>query len=271
MQFIPPRRMLAAILFAAAVLMLPAPAALANPWPQEKGRGFVISTLRYYRADVGPADRNPARGGGTFQSWSLYEYGEYGLTDATTLGFNLGFEDASVETLTGTDRHHGMNLAEGFLRQVVWRDGDAVLAVQGLLKLPAGDRDENPPVGDDQVDAELRLLYGRGLDLRGWSGFLNVEGAYRYRADDPSDQLRATTTLGLHVAQDWMALFQIDNLVSRRGTGPGGWDYDLHTVSLSAVRDLSETWGLQLGVSDDVASRNHALGQAVFAAVWMRF
>jgi hypothetical protein len=255
-----------------AVMALPAaPAALANPWMQQEDHGFAITTLSYYRAQVGPADHNPAQGDGPFTRWSLYEYGEYGLTQDLTFGINLGQEHNAVETSTGTIDREGPSLAELFLRRALWTDPDSVLSVQGLVKLPVGDRDVNPPLGDNQVDAEARLLYGHGFDLAGLPGFLNIEGAYRYRGDEPADQLRANTTLGVHLAPDWMALVQLDDLVSRRGTGAGGWDYNLHTVGVSTVYDLTRSWCLQVGATADVASRNYAPGRSVFTAVWLRF
>lgn len=248
------------------------PPALAAPWPQAEGQGFLIDTLSFVQADNHAGIPNPAYGNGTFRHFDLGSYLEYGLTNETTLGASAHLQLRQLETDATTLNSAGVGDIELFARPTVWRDESWIIAVQGLLKVPTGySASANPRLGDGQVDLEPRLLVGRGFMLGRWPAFADVECAYRFRFGSPSDQVRGDAIAGVHVRDDWMILVQSYNIVGLRNEKPGGTDFDLSTVTVSVVHDLSTKWAAQVGALSEVHSRNYNTGNGGFVAVWRKF
>ena len=165
-----------------------------------------------------------------------------------------------------------------FLRTPLWHRKDAILSVQPLIKIPgAYDSNASPALGNGQVDAELRLLYGQGFAWQGQHHFVNLEAGYRKRLEEPADEVRFDATLGLHYTPEWMALLQSYNTfaVGSRAGGPlnlsNSSDYDLNKIQLSAVYSFTPDMSVQAGVFSHVMGENTGVGEGLVLSFWKNF
>jgi len=263
---------------AGAAVLAGALSAQAGPWPQREGGGLFIASAGYLQADNSLANANPALGNGTFSRLDLSLYGEYGLTDNITLGAATQVESVRLHGSITKGESAGLTDVDVFVRPVLWSDGESILSAQGTITIPTGySRDHNPALGDGAVGLEPRLLFGQGITIGDWPSFIEVEAAYRFRLGAPADQVRLDGSLGVHVADDWMLLLQSRNTISMRNqsglalSGSLGTDYDLYTISLSVVHDLSPDWSIEFGATSEVGGRNYNTGNGVFLSVWRKF
>lgn len=261
------RRVLAALLAASGP-------ALAGAWPQEPGVWQIITTTTVYR--VSTAGFDPQGRPVTASRYGKVEispYIEVGLTPEWTLGAQPRLTFA--ETRSGGRRERTFGLADNdvFLRRVLARGQNDVLSAQALVGIPGGyDPDDRPALGEDNVDLEARLLYGRGFGLGGGaSGFAEIQAAFRHRTGNPADQVRVDITFGVRPSPPWLLLVQTFSQISRRNARGEGSDYDVHKLQISVVRDITPSIAVQLGGYREFEGRRVALGSAVIAAVWLRF
>jgi protein XagA len=259
-------------LFAALIVLARAAPAAAQAWPEPRGHGFVITTFTYTNAQNNAGIPNPASGQGTFTRYAVTPYVEYGLTDKLTIGGAPRYEWLNLSTATGNQPTNGFSDIDLFARQVLWSDPSSVLSVQGLISVPTGyDPNANPALGDDQVDLEPRLLFGHGFSLAGWSSFIDLEAAYRFRLSGPADEVRFSASMGTHLTDNFLLLAQSFNIVGMNNEAPGQTDFNLFTFALSGVYDLSPGWAVQLGGFTEYAGRNYNTGNGLITGVWWRF
>ncbi len=50
-----------------------------------------------------------------------------------------------------------------------------------------------------------------------------------------------------------------------------GTDYDLYSMTVSVVREVSPNWSVELGASDELGGRNCSTGAGGFFSVWRKF
>jgi hypothetical protein len=246
--------------------------AIAGPWLQHDGHGFLINTLSFLEANSEPGNLAPAYGDGDYSRLNIASYLEYGLTKKVTVGTSLRLERVRLHTASDIQRSTGVSDVELFVRRVLWRKGQSILSAQGTVVFPTGyNPDANPALGDGDASLEPRLLFGRGFAIGAWPSFFDAQGAFRFRFGDAADQVRLDGTLGTHPAEGWLLLLQSCNTLGLRNERGYGTDYDLYTISVSAVRDLSPRWSVQLGATREIAGRNYSTGTGVFAALWWKF
>jgi hypothetical protein len=198
---------------------------------------------------------------------------EYGLLDDLTAGFQPKYRSVKVETADGGKaRNSGLAEADVYLRQNLWRDGDASLSAQGLVKVPL-QPDENDPaaLGRDQVDTELGLLYGDRIRSDASTFFYNFDIGYRRRFEAPDDQVSAGAFAGWSVDR-WTFVLSSDNAI---GLDDPEVNLDRNQVDQVLTTGLSFTRfeagaGITYRLTDTVsvnanASRTYA-GESVGAA-----
>ncbi len=77
--------------------------------------------------------------------------------------------------------------------------GATVVSIQGLLHIPFDSR-QLPQVGfdeDDVFSGDLRLLLGHIFEIDGATGFLDVQGGYRWQDDGAPNEWHADFTAGV--------------------------------------------------------------------------
>lgn len=220
--------------------------AAAGAWTPEPGSGYYKFAGNYLSADdsFGP----DAPGFEEFTDTNFTFYGEYGLAE------NVGlFASVPYKELTRTD--NGVEVENTGVADVDlglrWQhtQGDDIVSTQYLVKLPFFyDEDDALPLGNGQIDAEIRVLYGTSLGSRGYFGF---EIAYRARFEEPADEFRYLLEYGFNATDRLYFRTKLDGIHSLSNSDSGGntaanpalnLEFDLGRVELTAGWKLHENW-----------------------------
>ncbi|MDU8943467.1 hypothetical protein [Ovoidimarina sediminis] len=194
----------------AACVTLPA---AAGPWAREEGSIFV-STSREVINDPNGTGRYAER-----STTSLY--GEYGLTERTTLVFDVvtATDDQTTlvflrRTLTGSDDRRQLAFSLGAGQRVTRTARETVLA--------------------------MGFHAGRGFSTRMGDGWAAFDLQYRERASG-EEVVKGDITIGLRPSQDWMIFgqFQADDYPGAPTT---------MRLQASAVRRLTERLRIEASV-----------------------
>lgn len=267
---------------------------LAGAWNQKQGKGEVIHSINYYNTSSFTDENGDRQSQETYHKVEDSLYVEYGLNEAITLGitprlqyvwqdqpFTRTFGSGPGKiTVTGTTAESNFNLADTdfFARFRLWHDEASTFAIQPLVKLP-GLYDENDtlPLGQGQVDIELRALFGHNFYQQGLDLFSTYELAYRHRLDDPNDEIRFAQALGWNATQNWLLLGELFGTFSLGDESPNLFDpgnpadYDLVKWQLSAVYQISDNYRIQFGGFQHIYARNTGNGGGVLVALWHNF
>jgi hypothetical protein len=244
----------AVLLSAAALSFMTIPNAMASPWPREKGRLFLSTRGAYFSAD-GDSSLAGALDRPRFERVDSEVYAEYGLTRKATLAAKVVYSDATY--FDGFDARG----ASGFSEIEI-----------SASTFPAGLEDGSRP-GDfgEDIDAELRVLYGRDLALKPFKIYATAETAYRRRFGDGADQGRADLLLGLEPFKRTLILLEAQSRWSLGNEEPGGADYDVVALQPSFVWRQTKRWAVQIGLTHEAAARNLDRGTGYFLALWSEF
>lgn len=261
-----------------ALLGFSASPAFGGAWTQDEGRARVIVSGSYYHSSERYNNSGHRQGTPNYGRYELNPYIEYGLYDDVTLGANLSLQRAS-QNVPGASAnvHWGLGETELFARKRMWRQGGLVASVEPMLKLPAPDSRDLPPLGSPNADIGLGGSLGYGRSLFGYHHFANLDTQYRHRFGRQRDQLRMGATLGIGVAPQWTVMPQAFLTYRTSDPGVAGFtqsnadDYHLTRLQLSGVYALSEGLKLQGGAFADVAGTNAGAGQGVLFSVWKHF
>lgn len=257
------------------VALLGAPAVFAAAWTLDEGKGQVINNITYYTTDrytdaAGNSSAQPDYG-----KLEYNPYIEYGLTPTVTLGLSPSFQYVRQDIAGVDESTIGLADTEFFVRKRLFFDGENVIAIQPLIKVPGPyDADDAPALGQGQVDAELKLLYGHSFE---GGHYANLEAGYRLRFESPSDEYRLNAAFGYRPADEWLLLLEGQGIFAADGAGSGAFqlansaDYDLVKLQLSAVYWLNEEVGLQFGGFRNLYARSTGEGGGFLFALWYRF
>ncbi len=232
------RAALSAVLFAISLLLAPVSLAHAGAWSLKPGEYFTEflagwSSSDFYHDQNG--DKRPLARGGLWEERSLLSYSELGWKPKLSFLFGLPARSVTrrfgaaaggrtVPTATGlSDALVGFrwNLANGRTAATVELDWNPPLGYERdqflthADSVAAGDSNGDgdsldvnrarqlgsPVLGDGQNDVTLSLHAGTALMSR---GFLQVSGGYKYRFENPLDQIVASADLGLWITRSLM-------------------------------------------------------------------
>lgn len=187
-----------------ASLLTPIPAE-SGALPRKAGSGYFLAELSGYRtSSFWDIDGDSRSLRSDFSKQELSFYGEYGLTDQTTLTYRLSQTELQQRPFTNS----GPGAPEVGLVHNVWRDETRAASVYAKLVLPNSQSIVNqfPAIDYDQSALELGLLYGEyrrnsyidsGIGVRAYQGF-------------PSDQLRGYLRFGVHLSGQTTVWGQLD-------------------------------------------------------------
>lgn len=213
--------------------LVPHPAAAAA-WTRPQGNALLSLPVTYTWAKKGFDQDGNRVDRLDFKEVEVAPYFEYGITDSLTFGTQPKFRSVEVGTAGGgTEKNSGLPETDVFLRQNLWRDSDAAFSAQGLVKIPVDPQENDPaPLGRDQTDAELSLLYGNRV--RGDSGtfFYNLGIGYRKRWDGLDDQAKANAFAGW-ATRKWTFLMTSDNTVGLESAKKDGQGIEVLTAGRS--------------------------------------
>lgn len=190
--------------------------ARAGAWTAQKGASYHKLSLNYFTANTeydASHDEQPFELEGRFTDKNLTYYGEYGIVDRLTLFGSIPYKSIHYENLFEEGDTSGIADVEIGLRVRLAARGAFVFSIQGLAKVPGGyDGDDPLPLGNDQVDGELRLL--AGTSALGGRIYFGGEVAYRYRSREPSDEWRFLAELGGNFTKRFYGRLKLDEVRS---------------------------------------------------------
>lgn len=220
-------------------------AAFAGAWVPEKGSGYHKLGSNYFEADDFFGTNE---GFEEFTSRSLVYYGEVGIFENAGLFWSLPFQDIS-QTIDGQEStFSGLSDVEvGFRYQ--WKADPYVLSTAITFKAPYFyDEDELLPPGNGQEDVEVRVLFGKSL---GRFGYFGLEGGYRFRTSDPSDEIRYLIEYGFGVGENFYFRTKLDGIQSARNASGGSPINNFAVTPEFNLGRLELTTGWNFGPSRD--------------------
>ena len=260
------------------VLLFSVSTCLAGAWTLGQGKIYDRLAFNYYYANKefdNNGDRRDFANNGNFRDFNLNNYLEYGLTDRITLINSLYYkylrkkdDTVKMETYSAGDIDLG-------IKSKLYDGRVGVVSAQVLVKIPeAYDKNDPLPIGNGQYDFEARLLYGRSL-YPFMPGYVNLEFGYRWRLEDPSDEIRYLAELGMNFTKDFYGRVKLDGIYSMdngrhadvTGNPTTTNNFDIGKLDMALGYKLSRAWSMELGFTPAVYGQNTALGATYSVAI----
>jgi hypothetical protein len=259
-----------ALLAALAFLGVPGRAD-AGAWTQPQGSTLFIGTAAYTDGDRLLRDGFGSRRVPDYRKLETTLLIEHGVTDWLTAIATPSLRWTRAEG-AAPDEFFGLGYTDLGARARLWRDDSSVLSVQALGRIPGATDDKAPAeIGNTDPELDLRVLFGHGFRAGGLPAFVNLEGAYRVRAEDPPNEFRADLTFGIRPAERWLLLAQSFTVVSDGAGRPPFDDYWYTKAQLSAVYELAPGLSLQAGFVTTYAGHNALREVGGLVGIWRQF
>lgn len=261
------QRSLAAIMLLAAA----ATASFAGAWTAPKNSFYDKLAFNYYYAHE-TFDPSGSRGStpnnGKFTDYNISNYFEFGVTNELTAINSLAYKWLENEDDQTRTKGHGLGDVDLGLRYKLLDNNAGIVSSQLLVKIPGTYAKNDPlPLGNGQFDVELKLLYGRSL-YPFIPGYGNLELGYRWRAEDPSDELRYLVEFGIDITKSIYSRVKLDGTLSmdngKKLDGSGNPtttnSFDLGKLDLTAGYKITPSWGLEASYTPALYGQNTAAG-----------
>jgi len=222
----------------------------AGAWVAEKGSGYTKVGVSEYNATEFFGDQADL---GEFDGSSVSFYGEYGLGNNWGIYGSALYQDIEQTNSSGeTTSNSGLgDLDIGVKYQ--WQAKPFVLSTSFAVKRPLlYDEDDTLPLGNGQEDYEFRVLLGKSLNQYGYLGF---ELGYRFRTDEPSDEIRYLIEYGINVNENLYFRTKLDGIESANNADDAGISGNLSVTPEFNVGKLELTAGWNFGQADSSGKR----------------
>ena len=259
-----------------ATLLLANRQAHAGAWTLPAGRGQVIVTGTFLKADRYFDAQGRTIRGPDYRKFEATAFIEYGLTDALTAIVSPQLLATRVAVPTPAE-YTGLGYTEiGARYRIIDRDG-WVVSTQAIAAFPGPTNPLNPAevcCADKYADA--RILIGKSFMLGRWPSFVDAQAAYRLRAGVASDEVRLDLTVGVRPLPQWLFLAQSFNVLATNGLAGGGLlgllsGTRYHKVQVGAVWDFADDWSLQVAGVATLLGKNAPLERGLVSGLWYRF
>jgi hypothetical protein len=254
----------------------------AGAWTAQTGAFYEKLSYNYYSANK-TFDSSRNRGGtpnnGKFTDHDISNYFEYGVTNDLTVLNALTYK--WLENGDNTANTKGVGLGDvdlGLRYKLLDSNSIGIVSTQLLSKIPgAYGKNDALPLGNGQFDTELRLLYGRSLYPL-IPGYGNVEIGYRWRAEDPSDEVRYLLELGVDVTDSLFTRAKLDGTRSvnngkktdSSGNPAATNNFDLGKLDLTVGYKITPALGLEVSYRPDIYGKNTAAGANYSFALYFK-
>lgn len=213
------------------LFLLSAPA-YGGAWPQDKGRGLIISGLLLSGADYLIDDGGDRQPGLYFSKYETSIHAEYGLTDRWTLVLQLAAQQVSQDNNGITDTASGLSASRIGLQTQLWRNARWILSLQGSAVIPGGGENvADRPLGDGANGMELRGLLGRSV---GNAGFADIQYGYTWRSENYPSEQRLDLTAGWRLSPRVSVMMQSFNTLGAADRQRNNRAFAQHKLQLSA-------------------------------------
>ncbi len=204
-----------------------------------------------------------------YQKFELGTYIEYGLTDWLTLVASPSYD--RIKNPPPGASYEGIGESEIAARIGLYRSETSVLSLQIGWRSPgASFADSLGPFEVRRAAAfDVRGLAGQSFTIAGMSGFLALEGAYRFYAANQPGEWRLDATAGLRPLPPILVMMQSFTSVS---LGSGKFGEVIWTkLQPSLIYDFSPQWSVQIGGFLTIAGVNAGRELGPVAGLWYRF
>jgi hypothetical protein len=250
----------------------------AGAWGEQKGHSFHSLSYSYYRTShefESYGDIERFENSGRFQKHQINYYTEIGLTERFTGVGNFFYDWIEFKNNFGRDRNDGLSDQELGLQYRITKSPKYVLSFLGLVAFPAYSIKESPRLGNQSVSLEPRLLFGKNLKFFDIPAYTNIEVGYRFRTEEPSDQIRYQFLLGLKPKKDWEIIGAIDGIEGMRNEEPIRTadnvtirpDFSLIKLRAELIVPLREQIALEIGCFYHVLGRDTGQGWGVKSGI----
>ena len=245
----------------------------AGAWVAEKGDGYTKLGISDYEATSFFGEQPDFS---EFSGTSVSFYGEYGLGNNWGVYTSALYQDIEQTNASGeTTSNSGLgDLDLGVKYQ--WQAEPFVLSTSFAVKLPfLYDDDDALPLGNGQEDYEFRVLLGKSLNRYGYLGF---ELGYRFRTDEPSDEIRYLIEYGVNFNDNFYFRTKLDGIESANNaddilTVTGNLsrtpEFNIGKLELTAgwnfgkPNDKGQRWGAEITYTDDLYGDDTLEGDGV--------
>jgi protein XagA len=253
------------------ILLFAASTCFAGAWTLQKGKIYDRLAANYYFADREFSDeghRKDLADNGEFRDVNVNNYMEYGLSDRVTLINSLYYKSIKKEDDFKETKTDGIGDIDLGVKYKISEGPWGVLSTQALVKIPeAYNKNDDLPLGNGQYDLELRLLYGRSL-YPFISGYYNVEIGYRWRLEDPSDEIRYLIEIGMDFTKSLYGRVKLDGICGMdngKHSGAGGNpttanNFDAGKLDMTLGYKINKSWGMEAGYMPVIYGQNTAAG-----------
>lgn len=201
-----------------------------------------------------------------FSKFESSFYAEYGLTERLTVILQLAGQRVSQDNNGITDTAEGLAASRAGLQAHLLALGCWTSSVQVSAVIPGGGENvADRPLGDGANGVELRAMAGRSL---GTDGFLDLQFARTWRADNYPAETRFDATLGWRIRDNYTLMAQSFLTVADPDISRNRREFTQHKVQFSAGRSFGDS-RLMLGVFTTVSGRN-AIDETGLVASWWR-
>lgn len=252
----------------------------AGAWTAPQGSFYEKLGFNYYYSheSFDPKGGRTGASAAKFSDYNLTNYFEYGVTNDLTVINSLTYkwlESTSGAAKTSAD---GLGDVDLGVRYKLFEGSAGIFSTQALVKVPGAYGQSDPlPLGNGQFDTELRLLFGRSL-YPFLPGYANVEAGYRFRAAEPSDEIRYLVELGFDITKDLYTRGKLDGIlcmnngVKRNSSGnpTAANNYDLGKLDLALGWKVTPSLGVEIGYRPDIYGQNTAAGANYSFAVYYK-
>jgi hypothetical protein len=255
---------------------------LAGAWTAKQHAFYEKLAFNHYYAHEtfnATGGRGGTPNGGKFTDYNFSNYFEYGLLDNLTAINALTYKWLENEDHSGRSRGIGWGDVDlGVRYKLLDSDRYGIVASQLLVKIPGPYGKADPlPLGNGQFDTEIKLLYGRSLYPL-IPGYGNVELGYRFRAEDPADEIRYLIEFGLDITKDIYTRAKLDGILSvdngkrldSSGNPTATNNFDLGKLDLTVGYKVASNWGLEASCVPALYGQNTAAGATYSLAVYLK-
>jgi protein XagA len=250
----------------------------AGAWTLQKGKIYDRLAVNYYFADREFDDeghRNDLADNGKFRDYNINNYIEFGLTDNITLINSLYYKKIEKEDAVKETKTHGIGDIDLGVKYKLVEGTWGIFSTQALVMIPeAYDEDDDLPLGNGQYDLELRLLYGLSL-YPAIPGYCNIEVGYRWRLDDPSDEIRYLIEFGIDITKNLYGRAKLDGIYSmdngehfdESGNPTTSNNFDIGKLDITLGYKINKYWGIEAGYMPAIYGQNTAAGATYTIAI----
>jgi hypothetical protein len=243
----------------------------AGAWTMKQGKLYDRFGINYYFANEefdSDGDRRDFAADGEFKDFHLNNYVEFGITDSITMINSIYYKSIEKEDNNVKQETWGIGDIDVGAKFKIAESSWGILSTQTLVKIPGlYDDNDDLPLGNGQIDFEIRMLYGRSL-YPYIPGYCNFEIGYRWRFKDPSDELRYLIEFGVDFTKNIYGRVKLDGIYSMEngkhtdtsGNPTTTNNFDLGKLDTALGYKISKGWGIELGYTPEIYGQNTASG-----------